>query len=96
MTQISNKHDNSRVADCPSASWSASLAEKITVALLTPWRGEKCHRLQIMLKTGPGFHDEKNMGGRNEDSIFETVLEIIEDFSRQNAESRHAEKDARI
>ena len=59
----------------------ASLAEKITVALLTPWRGEECHRLQIMRKTGPGLYDEQNMGGRNKDSIFETVLEIIEEHS---------------
>ncbi len=53
-----------------------SLAEKIAAALLTPYGGPECHRLQIMLNDRASGQ-ERNMGGMNKRCIIDTINNVI-------------------
>ena len=68
------------VTDAPSSSLCSTVAEQIASDILTVWSsdssGIECDRAQMMLKQSDG--KERNMGGRNKESIIKTILPHLE------------------
>lgn len=60
-----------------------SLAEKIATALLTPNGSKECHRMQLMERIDDGF--ERNMGGRNKQSMIDTISAVLADHELLNS-----------
>ena len=66
---------NCRNRPAVNSDYNTLLAEKIATSLLTPYNEEECTRIQLMLKQDNGI--EANMGGRNKQSIINTIIECL-------------------
>ncbi len=70
-------HKEGLTKEALSSSW-YQVAEDIATAILTTQSstgGTECTRAQMMLKDGDS---EKNMGGRNKNSIITTTLNVLD------------------